>query len=113
MPTTAAAPPPLVAPVDIDTLMLNAGDVSSIMGIANMRSDSELSPNAAADQQDGSDRRDMPGLQRPARTRGQAPVILRTASAHDPVGSAVDVHRIAAQEGHQGQARLAGQVHRQ
>ena len=34
-------------------------------------------------------------------------------SADDPVGAAVDVHRIAAQEGDQGQAGLAGQVNRQ
>ena len=34
-------------------------------------------------------------------------------SADDPVGTAVDVHRIAAQEGDQGQAGLAGQINRQ
>jgi hypothetical protein len=34
------------------------------------------------------------------------------ASADDPVGAAVDVHRIAAQEGDQGQAGLGGQVNR-
>ena len=34
-------------------------------------------------------------------------------SAADPVGATVDVHRVAAQKGDQGQAGLAGQVNGQ
>ena len=39
--------------------------------------------------------------------------VMDAASVRHPVGPAVDVHRVPAQERHQGQAGLGGQIHRQ